>query len=134
MRTATVLFENNPFLLFATLKTPIILFATTVTTSESVNNLFFTKNSQCTKCCICSQIILKSIGLIFCRFCNSPDFATFFKLRFLSLCQQQCCQRSLINNNNNNTMKYNKNHETILATKLVKSEMKTNNFFQQHLV
>jgi hypothetical protein len=43
MRTATVLFENNPFLLFATLQTAIILFATTVTTSESVYNLFSQK-------------------------------------------------------------------------------------------
>jgi hypothetical protein len=44
VRTATTLFENNPFLLFATLQTAIILFATTVTTTaESVYNLFSQK-------------------------------------------------------------------------------------------
>jgi hypothetical protein len=50
MRTATVLFENNPFLLFATLQTAIILFATTVTTSESVYNLFSQKIPMQKKC------------------------------------------------------------------------------------
>jgi predicted glycosyltransferase len=65
---------------------------------------------------------------LFCRFCNRPDFASNSSSSDFSLFVSSSVAKDLINNNN--TMKYNNNRETILATKIVKPEKKTNKKFQ----